>query len=485
MSFGKKTFFEIFYFLPMAIGILFILFGITGPAIYWIDIVKHVYSRYVIAGTMLILIPMGLILFAEGKRSKKMNWPFIIRKPLEDMRDSGEDTDQEKSSNSVDQSKIIGDVEEKSKAEKYRKSMLFLGITTLLGSFLIIYALIIDYPSLREDFGVILTPVYLLFILLTIVLEFVIVFNGLRYVANKPTMLEKLSKNYSNALKSTIKQSLPKERKLSTFKKYLNRPVLISFFIILLLSGTLWGYEGSTQPSRCYFTAGTFNTAAYSLPSGTHINTDLDNTTLINQTQLAALEKSLWSFTQLQRGGGFPLKSEVDGSFMYADRGTGCPLFPLEFSIQSGTGMVGDVYLGMYQLEPNQVYLDVAKAVGDALVAVQDEVGGFYYEGRRNDDGSGMLPHPANYRQSAILDDDVMQSAMRFLLNLYNTTEDPKYKTAIDKGFDLLFSIEIEGGGCARQRTNFEPDEYQSYVTLNDDSMYDVNNADVTKDIIN
>jgi len=161
---------------------------------------------------------------------------------------------------------------------------------------------------------------------------------------------------------------------------------------------------------------------------------------------------------------------------MYSDRGEDCPLHPLEFSLQSGTGIVGDVYLAMYDLEPNDVYLNVAKDVGEALIAVQDEKnGGFYYDGRSHEDGSGFQPHPRNERRTNVLDDNVMQSAMSFLLSLYNVTGENKYLESLNKGFDLLFEIEKEGGGWP-QRTNYMENEYQSYITLNDDSMEDIFN---------
>jgi hypothetical protein len=253
-------------------------------------------------------------------------------------------------------------------------------------------------------------------------------------------------------------------------KKRLILAILISLTSIcgLLLGGviaymSLLAYTGKTE----------FDSPVYDLPSGNHYNSALDNETKINQTILQGLETALWKFTKLQRAGGFPLGSKEDGSLMWSDRGPKYPLFPREFSIQEGTPLVGSVYLTMYQIEPNPVYLQVAKDVGDAILAIQDKNGGFYYDGRRHKDGSGFDPHPWNFRKSTILDDNVMQSCMSYLLDLYNVTRDIKYYQGFDRAYSCLESIELPHGGW-KQRSNYPEDAYQSQTTLNDNTMHDV-----------
>lgn len=219
-----------------------------------------------------------------------------------------------------------------------------------------------------------------------------------------------------------------------------------------------------------------FSAPAYALPApgAVHFNTALDDPARVNQTLLVSLERGLWAMTKTQRRGGFPLGCTADGTRAWSDRPELFALYPGEFSLQGGTAVVGTVYLDAYALEPNPAYLDVAEAVGDALLVVQDPVtGGFGYEGRRHPDGTGYHPHPHNYRRAAILDDDVMQSCLRYLLDLHAVTNAPRVLAGIERGFDCLFAMEVPGGGWP-QRSNFPPGSYATHVTLNDNALYDV-----------
>ncbi|MBD3351399.1 MAG: hypothetical protein GF364_07925, partial [Candidatus Lokiarchaeota archaeon] len=246
-----------------------------------------------------------------------------------------------------------------------------------------------------------------------------------------------------------------------------------SYFLISILITTMFGAltVELAAPKTCFSGTGVLADYAYSLPSGAHYNASLDDSELVNQTILSAFEKALRNMTRFQRAGGFPRGATIDNSLAWSDRGKGCPLFPNEFSMQGGTALVAGVYLDMYRVEPNPVYLNFAKNAADALLAVQDEVnGGFYYDGRRFENGDGYQPHPRNKNRHAILDDNVMQSCMDYLLDIYNVTEEQKYLDAINHGFDCLFDIEKPGGGWP-QRSNYPDYSYPSYVTLNDDSM--------------
>ncbi len=251
------------------------------------------------------------------------------------------------------------------------------------------------------------------------------------------------------------------------------RTVLAIAITITSLAGLLLGGFSFYSCKYCYYFKTEFSSPAYSLPLGTHFNIELDNSSLVNQTILHGIEKALWTYTQLQRAGGFPLGSNVDGTLMWSDRGPSCPLFPLEFSIQEGTPLIGSVFLTMYTIEPNPVYLDISREVGDAILAIQDENGGFYYDGRRYKDGRGYDPHPFNFRHSTILDDNVMQSCMSYLLDLYNLTKDFKYYLGFDKAMVCLNSVELPQGGW-KQRSNYPDNVYQSQITLNDNALNDV-----------
>ncbi|MHA1717216.1 MAG: pectate lyase [Promethearchaeota archaeon] len=274
------------------------------------------------------------------------------------------------------------------------------------------------------------------------------------------------------------------KRKAKVIRNYAEQSTQIGHFhkwlviITLTIAVSGAGIANAIKPPSCNENDVSFSTPAYNLQliyNSSHYNPLLDNYSLINQTLLRCLEKGLWAMTKTQHTGGFPMKMLTDGSEMYSDRGPGCPLFPDEFSLQGGTPLIAGTYLAMYKLDPNPVYLSVALKAADAIVAVQDQKnGGFYYDGRRHgENGTGYQPHPKNHRRSAVLDDNVMQGCLSFLLDIYNVTRDEKYLSAINKGFDCLKNMEAAGGGWP-QRSNYEPNEYQSYITLNDECLRDV-----------
>jgi PelA/Pel-15E family pectate lyase len=220
-----------------------------------------------------------------------------------------------------------------------------------------------------------------------------------------------------------------------------------------------------------------FSNPAYdlqTLQSTLHHASILDNSAIINQTMLATLEKGLWAMTTTRStGGGFPMYMLVDGSEKYGDTGSGfafCAYYPGHFSLQGGTPLVGSVYLRMYELEPNPVYLEVAEQSARALIAVQNPGnGGFEYNGRQRPDGTG---YPGT---TMTLDDDVSQGCLRFLLEVYRLTGNVTYRTAAMKGLEGILSLEIPGGGFP-QRSHYGPEDYQSYVTLNDYALEDTVN---------
>ncbi len=230
-----------------------------------------------------------------------------------------------------------------------------------------------------------------------------------------------------------------------------------------------------TEPDTCNREPGRFSAPAYSWSglSAHSNNTKLDNATAVNQTILYSLEKALWKMTTLQRAGGFPIGSDLEG-LMYSDRGDSCPLFYDEFSLQGGTRLVGKVYLEMYKVTNETRYMDVTRKVADALLAVQDEDnGGFFYDGRRHgEDGAGYQPHPRNPNRANVLDDNVMQGCIDFLLDFYNATAEPKYLAAVNKGLRCLVDTEKANGGWP-QCSNYPSYSYQSRITLNDGAMMD------------
>jgi len=251
--------------------------------------------------------------------------------------------------------------------------------------------------------------------------------------------------------------------------------------MLLMIVGTVitYGVTVLNLPGKCFTGFHGFSAPAYDLAAiqaSTHANAALDGLAGGNRSLLETLERGLWQMTTTQSQGGFPLEALLDGSEFYSDRGYDCPLFPGEFSIQGGTPLIAGVYLSMYKLDPNPVYLNVAAAAARALMAVQDAGnGGFFYDGRLYPDSTGYQPHPRNPMHSAVFDDNTMQSALAFLLDMYDITGNETYRNAAVRGLDYIFQLEKPGGGWP-QRSNYGPDEYPSYVTLNDDCMQDIMN---------
>ena len=259
------------------------------------------------------------------------------------------------------------------------------------------------------------------------------------------------------------------ERDYTQFKRIQG----VGFILILLGAGVIALLTHFIAPDGYWGIMG-FSDPAYDLPSSPHYNSLLDNDSLVDQEILECLEKGLWALTTLRQQGGFPMWVETDGSHFYSDRGFEYPLFPGEFSLQEGTALLAGLFLEMYQIEPNPDYLEVAEDAAEALIAVQDKQnGGFYYDGRRYENGEGYQPHPKNWKRSTILDDDVTQSCLDFLLEIYNLTKKEKYRDAFEKGFECLQSLEKPQGGWP-QRSNYGEGIYFSYVTLNDETLKDV-----------
>ncbi len=254
----------------------------------------------------------------------------------------------------------------------------------------------------------------------------------------------------------------------------LSRPLIKTQFTVLVLtiligsSGFIY-YFLTLGPSYYTGCVGP-SVPPFDLPSGLHYNNKLDMLGQEDQWLLQVLENASWNFLKLRQPcGGFPIYATEDFCHFYGDGSN--PMFPNEISLQSGTPRIGAVYIALYLLEPNPNWLSVAKGVGDALVLAQDEVNfGFYYNARFDSQNQPYQPHPSNPRRHAVYDDDVTQGCIRFLLDLYNNTKEPKYLEAINKGFIGILNSQYAWGAWP-QRTNYQFPEYPVWSTLNDGLM--------------
>jgi uncharacterized protein YyaL (SSP411 family) len=107
-------------------------------------------------------------------------------------------------------------------------------------------------------------------------------------------------------------------------------------------------------------------------------------------------------------------------------------------------------------------FLDAAIQAGEALIAGQIESGGFPHEftaGTKSSRGT--------------FDDDTTQSATRFLIALWQETQDERFAQAARRCAQFMLDSQYENGGWP-QGYPLRDDHYSNYITLNDDAMMDV-----------
>jgi PelA/Pel-15E family pectate lyase len=235
-----------------------------------------------------------------------------------------------------------------------------------------------------------------------------------------------------------------------------------SGFLYYLSTATLGDFEGCVGLSDPY----------YDPVTGAHYNPKLDTLPAIDEPLLEALEKAVRSFTQLRQPcGGWPMYCTSDYCQFVGD---GPSLYPNEIDFQLGTPQAGELYLIIYQLEPNPIYLQLANGAGDATVKSQDQFdGGWCKYGLFDAQNNSIQPNFRNYRHHASYDDNTMQGTMQFLLKLYNETTDVKYLNSLNTGFDHLERHQYERGSWP-QETNYIYPYYHIYSTLNDGLMEDM-----------
>jgi pectate lyase-like protein len=153
-----------------------------------------------------------------------------------------------------------------------------------------------------------------------------------------------------------------------------------------------------------------------------------------------------------------------------------------------GTPTVGEMLLEAHQGTGDAQYLKYAGRVAEALIWGQQPSGGWHYF--IDFDPAGI---PKFYEEvasqcrgweefyyyygNATFDDDVTASATRFLLHLYTTSMDPRYKPALVKALDFVLQSQYPNGGWPQRyplRHDFSHDDhpdYTSFYTYNDGVM--------------
>ena len=136
-----------------------------------------------------------------------------------------------------------------------------------------------------------------------------------------------------------------------------------------------------------------------------------------------------------------------------------------------GTPAAGLLLLDGYRRTGRAAYLAAACRAGDLLVATELAHGGWFSELPVHDTAT-----PWWFRWTAdmrpMLDDDVTPGAIRLLLELWNVTGEARYRTAAERGIDLVMRAQLVSGAWpldARPRwlRRVHP-HYEDQAALND-----------------
>jgi len=181
---------------------------------------------------------------------------------------------------------------------------------------------------------------------------------------------------------------------------------------------------------------------------------------------------------KLSYRGGFVWKTTPDGSLRYGELRARDSMIWVE---PPGTPTVGMALLEAYKATGDTIYLDHAKTVANALVWGQRPEGGWNYFIDFEVDGLtdyydeyfskrwGWEEH-TKFSDNSTFDDEVTQSATLFLLRLYDTTQDPAYRTPLFDALDLILESQYPNGAWP-QRYPLRND-YTSAYTFNDGAIF-------------
>ncbi|MET0309891.1 MAG: pectate lyase, partial [Sphingomonas sp.] len=152
-----------------------------------------------------------------------------------------------------------------------------------------------------------------------------------------------------------------------------------------------------------------------------------------------------------------------------------------------GTATMGHLFLDAYHATGDAYYLDAAEKAANALIAIQQDNGGWHYFGdfggeastRRWYDTIGRnawrLEEFQHYWGNATFDDAGTSESMQFLLRLYVEKHDPRYLPALKKALNFVLESQYPIGGWPQRfplKSEFshhgKPD-YSSFITFNDD----------------
>jgi len=156
---------------------------------------------------------------------------------------------------------------------------------------------------------------------------------------------------------------------------------------------------------------------------------------------------------------------------------------------QTGTPTMGDLFIEAYKTTGDEFYLRSAEKAANALIWGQHPTGGWHYfidfdmtgiEEWYETVASKFVYGMEEYRHyygNCSFDDGATQQPTLFLLNLYMTTLDPRYREPLLKALNFFLISQYPNGGWPQRyplRYEFVHDglaDYTSYYTFNDGVM--------------
>jgi PelA/Pel-15E family pectate lyase len=198
---------------------------------------------------------------------------------------------------------------------------------------------------------------------------------------------------------------------------------------------------------------------------------------------LKAMKKagSYWA-TDVASHGGFVWEYSTD---FKRRRGESKDLPPTTLWVQPpGTPAVGVVFLKVYEITKDKLYLDAALSAGKCLAAGQLKSGGWGYSIEfdpkryryRHHHVKEGHPKWRKLSDTTTFDDNNTQSATRFLLELSKHTNEPEIDVSLKKALTCFLEAQYKGGkwdGAWAQRYPPPKKGYGALPTFNDNTMSD------------
>ncbi|MCK4343685.1 MAG: pectate lyase [Bacteroidales bacterium] len=196
---------------------------------------------------------------------------------------------------------------------------------------------------------------------------------------------------------------------------------------------------------------------------------------LTREEVLAAMKKAnVFMMEKVSNHGGFVWKYKDDLSEQWGE----IPARKSQIWVQPpGTASVGMVLLEAYKISKDPQYLKYSEKCANALIYGQHPEGGWHYFIDFDPQGINKYYEEIasncwgfeeyyHYYGNCTYDDEVHTSSTRFLMDMYLTTLDPKYKVALDKALNFILKSQFNNGAWPQRYPLF--DDYTSYYTFND-----------------